>query len=179
MSDSIRLALAHDAAALHRIAEVTFPFACTPETSGAEQAAYIAQHLSEAAFEGHLVDPARRLLIAVDDEAEQAVGYSVLTTDEPTDPDVVAAIRIRPTVELSRMYVHPARHGTGLADRLMSATLEAARVTGAAGVWLGVSVDNERANAFYARHGFAEVGTKRFHLGDRWEDDFVRERALG
>ncbi len=179
MSDSIRPATRGDAVALHRIAALTFPLACTPETSGTEQAEYIAEHLSEAAFAHHLADPARRLLIAVDDDAQQAVGYSVLATGEPTDADVVAAIRVRPTVELSRMYVHPDRHGTGLADRLMSATLEAARGTGAAGVWLGVSVENERANAFYARHGFAEVGTKRFHLVDRWEDDFVRERALG
>lgn len=179
MTDSIRPARAGDAAALHRIAALTFPLACTPETSGQEQAAYITEHLGEAAFTDQLADPTRRLLIAVDDLSGEALGYSVLTGGEPTDADVVAAIRIRPTVELSRMYVHPECHGTGLADRLMSATLEAARGTGAAGVWLGVSVENSRANAFYARHGFAEVGTKRFHLGSRWEDDFVRERALG
>ena len=179
MSDSIRPATRDDAAALHRIAALTFPLACTPETSGREQADYVAEHLSEAAFVGHLTDPAYIVLVAEDAVHGEAIGYSVLAIAEPTDPDVVAAIRIRPTIELSRMYVHPERHGTGLADRLMTATLEAARVTGAAGVWLGVSVENDRANAFYARHGFAEVGTKRFHLGDRWEDDFVRELALG
>ena len=60
----------------------------------------------------------------------------------------------------------------------MTATLEAARETGAAGIWLGVSEENDRANAFYARHGFEQVGTKRFHIGDAWEVDHVRERAL-
>ena len=159
MSDSIRPATRDDAAALHWIAALTFPLACTPETSGREQADDVAEHLSEAAFVGHLTDPAYIVLVAEDAVHGEAIGYSVLAIAEPTDPDVVAAIRIRPTIELSRMYVHPERHGTGLADRLMTATLEAARVTGAAGVWLGVSVENDRANAFYARHGFAEVGT--------------------
>jgi tRNA (guanine37-N1)-methyltransferase len=60
----------------------------------------------------------------------------------------------------------------------MTATLDAARSTGAAGAWLGVSEENARANAFYARHGFERVGRKRFRIGDRWEDDHVRERAL-
>ena len=58
MSDSIRPATRDDAAALHRIAALTFPLACTPETSGRELADYIAEHLSEAAFAGHLADPA-------------------------------------------------------------------------------------------------------------------------
>ena len=37
---------------------------------------------------------------------------------------------------------------------------------------------NERANRFYAKAGFERVGTKRFLVGDRYEDDFVRERRL-
>ena len=43
---------------------------------------------------------------------------------------------------------------------------------------MGVSEENARANAFYARHGFEPVGRKRFHIGDAWEDDVVRERVL-
>jgi hypothetical protein len=37
---------------------------------------------------------------------------------------------------------------------------------------------NARANAFYARNGFVEVGTRSFLVGDTWEDDFVREKLL-
>ena len=43
---------------------------------------------------------------------------------------------------------------------------------------VGVSEENVRANSFYARHGFEAVGRKRFPIGDTWEDDVVRERAL-
>src|SRR5690349_16915252 len=102
----------------------------------------------------------------------------MLITGEPEDGDVARAIRFRPTVSLERCYVHPDHHGSGVAARLMAATLEAAAESGAAGIWLGVSEENDRANAFYARHGFEVVGRKRFHIGDAWEDDNVRERAL-
>lgn len=173
---SVRRATAADAAALHDVAAVTFPLACTPNTPEEEKAAHIAEHLSEAVFAHQLAEPARILLLALSDG--EPAGYSMLLRGEPVDADVAAAIRIRPTIELVRMYVLPGHHGSGIASTLMTATLDAARDTGAAGVWLGVSEENDRANAFYARHGFERVGMKRFHIGDRWEDDFVRERSL-
>ena len=51
--------------------------------------------------------------------------------------------------------------------------------TGARSVWLGVNNENARANRFYEKHGFAIVGDKHFRLGDRMEDDYVRELVLG
>jgi ribosomal protein S18 acetylase RimI-like enzyme len=60
----------------------------------------------------------------------------------------------------------------------MGATLDEARAHGAAGTWLGVNEENARAQRFYAKHGFAVVGRKRFLVGARWEDDFVLERPL-
>lgn len=178
MPDSVRLAGSSDAAALHRIAALTFPLACTPKTPEEEKQAFIAEQLTEAAFARHLVDPTRVLLVAAQDASLELIGYSMLVTEASTDPDVVDALRHRPSIELSKMYVHPEHHGDGTAARLMTQTLDAACATGAAGIWLGVSEENDRANAFYARHGFEQVGRKRFVIGDRWEDDFVRERAL-
>lgn len=137
----------------------------------------MAEHLTEAAFAAYLQDPERVLLVAVD-ETGDLTGYSMLDSTGSGDPDVAAAIRHRPTIELSKMYVHPDHHGDGTAGRLMTATLTAARQTPAAGIWLGVSVENVRANSFYAKHGFEAVGRKRFHIGNQWEDDFVRERVL-
>ena len=49
---------------------------------------------------------------------------------------------------------------------------------GARSVWLGVNQRNERANRFYEKQGFAIVGTKRFLVGSRWFEDFVRELVL-
>ena len=178
MADRVRIAVPADAAGLARLAALTFPLACTPQTPDEVKAAFIAEHLGEQSFAGYLAHSAHTLLVAEDEASGSLVGYTMLVEGEPTDPDVAHVIRLRPTVELSKMYVDPARHGTGTAHHLMTATIDAARGTGAAGAWLGVSEENARANAFYARHGFEQVGRKLFHLGDRWEHDFVRERAL-
>ncbi|MCW2834364.1 MAG: family N-acetyltransferase [Nocardioides sp.] len=178
MPSLVRLATARDAGALHRIAALTFPLACTPHTPAAEKDAYIGEHLAESAFSQHLDDPARTILVAVDDASPELIGYSMLTRGEPDDVAVAATLRHHRTIELSRMYVHPDHHGDGTAGRLMAATLAAARESGAAGAWLGVSDENVRANAFYAKHGFEQVGRKQFRIGNRVEDDFVRERQL-
>ena len=178
MPVSIRAATGSDAAALHRLAALTFPLACTPHTPEEEKQAFIAEHLSEAAFTDRLADPTCVLLVAVGDAPSDLVGYSMLSKEDPTDPDVTTALRHHPTIELSKMYVHPDHHGDGTAARLMSATLRAAEESGAAGIWLGVSDENVRANAYYLKHGFEQVGRKRFHIGERHEDDLVRERRL-
>lgn len=102
----------------------------------------------------------------------------MLVAGEPADADVAAAVTIRPTIELSKCYVDPGFHGAGVGAGLVAASAEAARARGAASVWLGVNQENARANRFYEKQGFALVGTKRFLVGDRYEDDFVRERVL-
>lgn len=173
---SVRPARSSDAAALAAVAAATFPLACPPHTTEAAKADFIAKHLTETSFEGYLADPQRELFLAeVDGEP---VGYAMVVLGEPSDSDAAAAITARPTAELSKLYVMPAQHGAGAASALMDAAVQAARTRGAAGVWLGVNQENARANRFYEKSGFARVGTKRFLVGDRWEDDFVRERLL-
>ena len=165
-----------DAAALAILAAATFPLACPPDAKPEAVADFIARHLTESNFDAYLADPARQLFIA--ERGGVPSGYTMLVHGEPTDPDVVAAITARPTVELSKFYLLASSHGTGLAMALMTATLEAARAHGAAGVWLGVNNQNAKANRFYEKNGFVVVGTKKFLVGERWEDDFVRELVL-
>ena len=83
-----------------------------------------------------------------------------------------------PTVELSKFYVLPEHHGGVVSAPLMAATLDAARERGVAAVWLGVNEENERANRFYDKHGFAIVGRKKFLVGTRYEDDYVPRATL-
>ncbi|WP_158862355.1 GNAT family N-acetyltransferase [Leifsonia sp. AG29] len=177
MPASVRRAVPADAASLAAVARVTFPLACPPHTTEAAIASFIATVLSEERFADYLVDQHRIVLVAEDD-AGATVGYSMLVLGEPTDEDVRAAIRTRPTVELSKCYVLPGHHGAGVASTLMSETLREASLTGAAAVWLGVNQLNARAQRFYGKHGFERVGAKRFLVGDRFEDDWVMERSL-
>lgn len=176
MVAEIRQATADDAGVLARVAAVTFPLACPPSTTEEAKADFIATVLSPDAFAGYLASPDHILLLAsVDGEP---AGYTMLITGEPHDSDVASAVRLRPTIELSKVYVMPEHHGGGVARALMDASVAAARETGAAGMWLGVNNENVRANRFYEKSGFELVGTKKFRLGDVDEDDFVRERAL-
>jgi ribosomal protein S18 acetylase RimI-like enzyme len=178
----IRAAGPDEAAALAELAAATFALACPPHTTADAIAAFLRDVLAPANFEAFLADPDKLLLVAeVHDGAGVSgalLGYTMLVFGEPSDADAAGAIRIRPTAELSKCYLRAEAHGTGTAAALMSATLDAARERGAAGSWLGVNQENVRALRFYGKHGYERVGIKRFLVGERYEDDYVLERAL-
>lgn len=176
MSTIVRRASVDDAALLARIAAATFPLACPPHTRAEDIAEFIATVLSEARFEEYLADPQRALFVCETEGVPS--GYTMLILTEPSDPDVAAAVTTRPTAELSKVYVLPEFHGGGIAALLVETTVAEARERGARSVWLGVNQDNVRANRFYEKAGFAQVGTKRFLVGGRYEDDFVRALEL-
>jgi ribosomal protein S18 acetylase RimI-like enzyme len=177
MSVAVRSASHEDVPELAEVAAITFPLACPPHTTEEAKAAFIAEVLSETRFEEYLADPQRAVLIAVDD-AGLLVGYTMLIFGEPHDPDVQAAISVRPTVELSKCYVLPDHHGAGVASALMAASIDEARAKRAAGIWLGVNQENARAQRFYGKSGFERVGVKHFLVGEVLEDDYVFERRL-
>ncbi|TFC95984.1 MULTISPECIES: GNAT family N-acetyltransferase [Cryobacterium] len=172
----IRRATTTDAAVLAELAAATFALACPPHTTAEAIAVFLHDVLAEANFDAYLADPERVVLVA--EENGGLLGYTMLVFAEPTDADVRSAIGIRPTVELSKCYLRAETHGRGVAAALMTATLDAARERGAAGSWLGVNQENARAIRFYEKNGFATVGEKRFLVGERYEDDYVLERAL-
>lgn len=176
MSAQVRRAEVADAATLHGLAAATFGLACPPGTAQEAIDDFIATTLSEARFVEYLVDPDRALFVASVDG--RPVGYTMVIFSEPTDPDVATAIALHPSAELSKVYVLEDQHGGGVARELVEASVAAAEERGAAGIWLGVNQFNPRANRFYEKSGFAQVGTKRFLLGGRWESDFVRERPI-
>jgi ribosomal protein S18 acetylase RimI-like enzyme len=176
MTHSIRKATTDDAGALAELAAVTFPLACPPSSSPEDIAAHLANTLSEGHFRSYLADPEVAILVIDSDEGLR--GYSLLVNRPAEDPDVASALKLLPSVELSKCYVHPEHHGLGAAAELMRASLTAAAASRAAGVWLGVNSQNARAVRFYEKSGFRKVGSKSFRLGTTVEHDFVMERAL-
>lgn len=173
---SVRRATAGDVPALADVAARTFALACPPSMTPERIEAFVADVLSAERFADHVADPARCVLLA--ESATGTLGYAMLVDGEPSDDDVRGAIRHRPTVELSKIYVVPEAHGSGAARLLMEGSLAWARSRGAAGVWLGVNQQNERAQRFYGKSGFERVGVKRFLVGGAYEDDFVLERPF-
>jgi GNAT superfamily N-acetyltransferase len=124
MPHSIRTATTDDAGALAALAAVTFPLACPPSASPEDIAAHLANTLSDRHFQAYLADPDVTVLVIDADGGLR--GYSLLVNRPATDPDVVSALKILPSVELSKCYVHPEHHGLGAAAELMNASLAAA-----------------------------------------------------
>ncbi|MBM7412007.1 ribosomal protein S18 acetylase RimI-like enzyme [Clavibacter michiganensis] len=180
---SFRVAAPADAEEVADLAARTFALACPPTTTAAAIAEHIRTVLSPARFRAHLADPTHRVVLA--EVGGRPVGYTMVVQAPPADADVAGALRLRPEVELSKVYVERGSHGAGLAGPLMAETLRVARELAGergrdaeAGIWLGVNEHNARAIRFYERSGFRIVGTRSFRLSDAVETDHVMEQPL-
>lgn len=161
-------------AELADVAARTFPLACPPAVAAEDVAAFIAENLAAACFDDYLDDPDRTVLTAT--EGGRIVGYAMMIRGVPNH--VAESVAAHPTVELSKMYVLPDAHGSGVSAALMSAALDEATMMGVACVWLGVNQNNHRAQRFYTKHGFTITGTKTFRLGNHIEQDYVMVRPV-
>ena len=173
---SISRALPADAYRVSALAIETFPLACPPGTTRENIDLFCSTKLSPQAFEAYLSDSRIQVWCAC--RGDELAGYVMSVSGEPDDPVIAEAVKARPTVEISKIYVRVSAHGTGIAQQLMSVAVEEAKAEGAQSVWLGVNQQNERANTFYERNGFLVVGERRFQVGDSLEEDFVREKVL-
>jgi ribosomal protein S18 acetylase RimI-like enzyme len=158
---NVRRAVASDAAALHRLAAATFPLACPPHTTDEDKATFIAEHLSEDAFERYLADDDQEILVIGD-----FAGYTLTRFDAGG------------LAYLSKCYLRSAAQGTGAASELMTAAIVAAIERGATSMRLNVNEENARAHRFYEKHGFVRVGTHDFQVGSRLEHDYLYELVL-
>lgn len=163
MAISVTTADRRDAGELATVAAATFPLACPEGVAAEDIAAFVAAHLSAERFGDYLTDEDRVVLTA--SAESRIVGYAML-------------IRGTDGVELSKMYVLPAHHGTGAAAALMQSGIDWAARTGSGSVWLGVNQKNDRAQRFYRKHGFDITGTRTFQLGNRTECDYLMARLL-
>lgn len=169
---------ADDAPALERLARITFPFACPPTSLHEDIERFLTTSLAADNFRAWIADPTATVLVAPSEAQATGElpidGFAVTLAGDPVDPEITDVVIDRPVVELSKLYVHPARHGRGTAADLMAAVI--ASVDGRAGLWLGVNQKNVRAQTFYRRNGFEVVGTRHFQVGYVVEDDYVMYR---
>lgn len=97
------------------------------------------------------------------------IGYALLCKPELDAAEIS-------DVELKRIYLLSRFHGSGVAERLLDAALLAARASNR--LMLGVKADNTRAIAFYRKHGFQQISTRRFDVGGTMYDDTVMARLM-
>lgn len=130
-----------------------------------ERAYGVAQQAAE------LADP--RIITLLVESGEEAIGYAQLREGE-----VPGCVTGPGAIELWRFYVLREWHGQGIAQALMERVRAEAVARGAATLWLGVWDQNPRAQAFYRKCGFVEVGDHVFLFGTDPQRDLVMEMKL-
>ena len=181
LTPAVHLATTESVAAdeLAALAGRTFPLACPPWTTPENIASFIDTNLSATRFAEYLTDPQRAILAAR--QNGRIIGYAMLIrgiSDLDIPADARQAVQIRPAAELSKIYLLPDYHGSGVSTALMELTLATAAEWAVRCVWLGVNQANRRAQRFYLKSGFTINGTRTFQVGTRRENDYVMVREL-
>lgn len=90
----------------------------------------------------------------------------------PIDFDLPAGQPGDDATELHQLYVGEAAKGTGIAAALMEWGIAWARER-ASILYLSVFTENPRAQAFYRRYGFVDVGRNPFRVGNHIDEDRI------
>lgn len=168
---TIRRATLADAEMLSALGAITFQSAFAADNDPDDMATYLASAFSPTQQAAELADPRATFFVA---EIEgEAAGYAKLLAGEAP----ACVIGTKP-IEVERIYARQEWLGHGVGEALMRACVEEAERAGYQTLWLGVWGRNNRARAFYRKHGFRDVGEKIFQLGSDAQTDAVMERAL-
>ncbi|MEQ1581295.1 MAG: GNAT family N-acetyltransferase [Steroidobacteraceae bacterium] len=169
-SAAFRLATVADAALLTALSAAafteTFGHLYPPE----DLRGFLAASHSEAAWERALKDPHRAVWIASLVDGVPVGFLSVGACKLPVE-------NLEPTAgEIQQLYVLAKHHNLRLGSRLMEHGLDWLQAEGRAPLYVGVWLENQGAQRFYARYGFAKVGEYGFVVGKTVDREFILRR---
>lgn len=168
---NIRRASNEDAELLAELGARTFAETFAEENTSEDMAAYTAASFSPERLTAELTDPLSIFFVA---EVEgSAAGYAKMHSGETAE-----GVEGQQPIELVRLYVARAWLGRGVGPALMRRCVDEARDMGFQTIWLGVWERNHRAQAFYRKWEFYEVGEHIFQLGSDPQRDIVMQRAV-
>jgi RimJ/RimL family protein N-acetyltransferase len=171
MDITIRVGTPADAAMLADLAARTFRDTFADGTSAEDMALHLAEAYGPVQQGRELADTAIVTLLV--EAGDTLVAYAQLRRGS-----VPACVENADPVELWRFYVGQSWHGRGIAQKLMRRVDEAAHRMGARTIWLGVWEHNARAQAFYRKCGFANVGSHAFVVGRDAQTDHILARPV-
>jgi GNAT superfamily N-acetyltransferase len=182
---TLRPATSADADALALVGAATFLEAFTWMLPGADIVAHCARHHTPAAYRDYLAAPATRVTLATSGE-DAPVGYTMLCTPElPTFAVLPTDIELKRIYLLSRFRTAPMLDPAGSpvpnlrpAQALLNTAIADSRALHRTRLLLGTHAGNLRAIAFYHRNGFAEAGTRTFHVGNQVCSDLIFAKTL-
>ena len=172
-SVTIRTATRDDAKLLTDLSYTTFwdAFAHHPKNAPDDLNHYMRQAFNVEQLIAELTDPQSVFLIAETDE--KPAGYAKLIVGS-----IEEGVTAERPIELSRLYSHQEYIGKGVGQNLMDACFEFAKGSGNDVMWLGVWEFNPRAQRFYEKNGFREVGRHVFQLGSDPQTDLLMQKEL-
>ncbi|MEJ7848794.1 MAG: GNAT family N-acetyltransferase [Pyrinomonadaceae bacterium] len=170
---SICQATIENAKSLTDLSYTTFwdAFAHHPKNRLDDLASYMRQAFSLEQITKELTD-AKTLFLLAEIEGKLA-GYAKLIFGN-VEPEITPG---KP-VELSRLYSQQKFLGKGVGQALMDACFERAKDNSCDVMWLGVWEYNPRAQRFYEKHGFYEVGKHTFQLGSDPQTDLLMQKSI-
>jgi GNAT superfamily N-acetyltransferase len=168
---NVRRASIEDAKLLAELGAQTFAETFAEDNSPEDMAAYLADSFNVERQTTELNDSLSIFFIA--DIDGRASGYAKLHSGE-----VSGGVEGERPIELVRLYVSQEWLGRGVGQALMQRCIDEARGMGFQTIWLGVWERNNRAQAFYRKWDFYEVGEHIFHLGSEPQRDIVMQRAV-
>lgn len=127
---------------------------------------YVLDTFTREHFRDAITDPIQRIRVAYVDG--HLVGYARLLLNRACPDDV------RPTTELSTLYVQEPFTHRGIGSALLHDALAVATaLSGKASLWLDVYHGNHRAIAFYRKHGLVQRGSTYFEFAGERHENFV------
>jgi ribosomal protein S18 acetylase RimI-like enzyme len=164
----IQRAKAEEAEELSRFAEASFVHTFGHIYDPADLAAFLADWNPPARIAAQIADPEWTIaLIRGDDGA--ILGFAKLG---PIDFPIPEGHPTGDATELHQLYVAPEAKGTGVAAALMDWGIAWARER-ASILYLSVFTENPRAQAFYRRYGFVDIGRNAFRVGNHIDEDRI------
>jgi ribosomal protein S18 acetylase RimI-like enzyme len=168
---NVRRASIEDAKLLAELGARTFDETFAKDNSPEDMAAYLADSFNVERLTAELNDPLSIFFIAEVDGG--AAGYAKIHSGGAS-----GGVEGERPVELVRLYVSQEWLGRGVGQALMRRCIDEAREMGFQTIWLGVWERNVRAQAFYRKWDFREVGEHIFQLGSEPQRDIVMQRAV-
>lgn len=169
----IRKATIEDAEMLAELSYQTFydAFHAHPKNAPEDLADYMEKAFNPETVRAELAEENSIFLVA---EIENEIaGYAKVMIGAIED-----GISAEKPIELNRLYSHQKFLGKGVGARLMERCFRIAKENDCDVMWLGVWEFNPRAQAFYKKYGFREVGRHIFQLGSDPQIDLLMQKDL-
>lgn len=159
----IRPAGPDDADALSVVGAATFLEAYCGVLDGNAIVVHCVNQHSPDTYRRYLANGAKAWLVEIE-PGGAPVGYALSCKPE-------LELAEENDLELKRIYLLAQFQGSPMSAALLRSVVSSA--SGHCRLLLGVKEDNLRALAFYRKHGFETVGSRRFNVGGKMYDDFV------